>query len=95
MALMIVLEADHPNIEKFIQRKMDAGFIEGANISVAISKEFMQKARIKGTEENRIWNLIIYCAWKCGEPGILFLDYANEESNTWYLYKLIATNPLN
>lgn len=92
-ALMIVLMADHPNAEAFIQRKLDKGFIEGANISVGINDDFMRKARISGTNEERVWNLIVYCAWKSAEPGVLFMEYANNESNSWYLYPLIATNP--
>lgn len=92
-ALMIVLMADHPNIRKFIQRKLDKGFIEGANISVGITHDFMKKAKIKGTEENEIWNLIMYCAWKSAEPGILFIEYANDDSNSFYYSILVATNP--
>lgn len=40
-----------------------------------------------------LWDLFIDNAWKCGDPGVLFLDRSNYFSNSWYYNKLICTNP--
>lgn len=40
-----------------------------------------------------IWNKIIESAWASAEPGVVFLERANKESNSWYFNGLIATNP--
>lgn len=40
-----------------------------------------------------IWNMIIESAWKSAEPGVVFMDYVNYMSNSWYYNPLIATNP--
>jgi ribonucleoside-diphosphate reductase alpha chain len=92
-ALMIVLMCDHPNIRKFIERKQTPGYIQGANISVGITNAFMEKTKIIGSEESIVWDMIIRSAWKSAEPGVLFIEYANSESNSFYFAELIATNP--
>lgn len=40
-----------------------------------------------------IWNLIVSSAWSSGDPGLFFLDRAQEWSNTGYCEKISATNP--
>src|SRR5690606_24939851 len=40
-----------------------------------------------------IWNTIIESAWLSAEPGVVFLERMNEESNSWYFEDLISTNP--
>jgi ribonucleoside-diphosphate reductase alpha chain len=40
-----------------------------------------------------IWQLIIESAWKSAEPGVVFLEYYNDMSNSWYFNPIIATNP--
>jgi len=92
-ALMLILNCDHPNIRKFITRKRTMGYIQGANISVGISNSFMEKAMQEGTEEAEIWDLIIESAWASAEPGVVFLERYNQESNSWYHDKIVATNP--
>lgn len=41
-ALMLSLSIKHPDSEKFIDAKMEAGKVTGANVSVKIDNEFMQ-----------------------------------------------------
>lgn len=114
-------------------------FLTGANISVTLTKEFMEAVenddyyelrfpdveqyskehmqaynekwqevgdvreweamgydvrtyrRIKAKE---LWNLINICATYSAEPGIFFIDNANEKTNaTSYVQKVVATNP--
>ncbi|MBO8171254.1 MAG: adenosylcobalamin-dependent ribonucleoside-diphosphate reductase [Bacillaceae bacterium] len=40
-----------------------------------------------------VWHTIIESAWKSAEPGVVFIDYYNEMSNSWYFNPIIATNP--
>jgi len=47
-ALMLSISSKHPDAEMFIDAKMDAGKITGANVSVKIDDEFMKSA-IDGT----------------------------------------------
>lgn len=40
-----------------------------------------------------VWNTIIECAWKSAEPGVVFMEYYNQMSNSWYFNPIICTNP--
>ena len=40
-----------------------------------------------------LWHKLMESAWASAEPGIVFIDRYNKESNSWYFNKLIATNP--
>jgi len=114
-------------------------FLNGANISVTITKEFMAAVKSNGdfdlrfpdlesyTKEEKadydrlwyeigdvreweemgyrnkvyrtvkardIWDLICFCATYSAEPGIFFIDNANEMTNARaYGQKVVATNP--
>ncbi|NOQ25763.1 MAG: adenosylcobalamin-dependent ribonucleoside-diphosphate reductase [Bacteroidales bacterium] len=41
-ALMLSISSKHPDVEKFIDAKLEAGKVTGANVSVRIDDEFMQ-----------------------------------------------------
>jgi ribonucleoside-diphosphate reductase alpha chain len=114
-------------------------FLTGANISVTITKEFMEAVEndddyllrfpsvesytpeemevynnewhevgdvreweekgfgirvYKRIKANELWNLINICATYSAEPGIFFIDNANDMTNaTAYGQKVVATNP--
>src|SRR5690554_1851135 len=114
-------------------------FLTGANISVAITKEFMQAVEndedyalrfpdVENYDEDQmrlyneewhevgdvreweaqgfgiktyrtikareLWNLINVCATYSAEPGVFFIDTANEMTNAQaYGEKVVATNP--
>ncbi|WP_430611798.1 vitamin B12-dependent ribonucleotide reductase [Enterococcus sp. DIV0876] len=120
-------------------RVKDPNFLTGANISVCLTKEFMQAVEEDGTYDLRfpaiesydaaemadydqhwaeigdvrewaatgrritvyqtikareLWDLITYCATYSAEPGIFFIDNANEMTNAQaYGQKVVATNP--
>lgn len=133
---------------KTAQQKLKAGgtysvkdpdFLTGANISVCLTKEFMEAVETDQTYELRfpaiedydasemadydqhwmeigdvrewaetgrkvkihqtikareLWDLITYCATYSAEPGIFFIDNANEMTNAQaYGQKVVATNP--
>ena len=117
----------------------DPEFLSGANISVTLTKEFMDAVENDGefqlrypdlenyTQEQKdfydekwhevgdvrewekmgyplkvhrtikardLWDLISFCATYSAEPGIFFIDNANEMTNaTSYGQKVVATNP--
>lgn len=97
-ALMLVNNVDNKNIFKFIQRKKTAGFLEGANISVGMTDSFMEKV-IKDKElkavsnETELWDMLIESAWDSAEPGIIWMERYNKESNSNYYNEIEATNP--
>ncbi|MCA1023009.1 vitamin B12-dependent ribonucleotide reductase [Halobacillus litoralis] len=48
----------------------------------------------KSVKAKELWNLINVCATYSAEPGIFFIDNANEKTNaTAYGQKVVATNP--
>jgi ribonucleotide reductase alpha subunit len=92
-ALMLVCNDDNINIRKFIERKKTAGYLTGANISVGISDGFMGRVKSNDVGALNLWNLLIESAWQSAEPGIIFLERYNKESNSWYFNIIEATNP--
>ena len=40
-----------------------------------------------------IWHMIIESAWNSAEPGVVFMEYYNQMSNSWYFNPIICTNP--
>lgn len=92
-ALMLVLNIDHPDVIDFITAKLDLTKIEGANISLAITDEFMKawindedwemsfETRheiIKKTAKARdLMELVSYAAHTMGDPGVIFIDNIN------------------
>ncbi|MDD1750273.1 MAG: adenosylcobalamin-dependent ribonucleoside-diphosphate reductase [Methanothrix sp.] len=91
-ANMAVLRIDHPDILEFIEAKEKPGFLENFNISVAATDEFMSAAR-QGSEIKLInprtgqatgqinaqetMSHIANCAWRGGDPGMIFIDRIN------------------
>lgn len=92
-ALMEVLDADHSKVMDFIKAKQDIGRITGANLSVNITKKFMDAVEKGLPHETHVFNLIAESAHKGGEPGVLFMDSVNELSNTNYYQTFSVVNP--
>ena len=108
MGTMAILNADHPNIEEFIESKDDLVSMNHYNISVGASDKFM-----KAVKEDSDWNLvdpsdgqikktikakylfekIAKHAWLSGDPGMYFMDRAEKDNTTPHLGKMDATNP--
>ena len=107
-ANMGILRVDHPDIMEFINCKLDPNELTNFNISVAVTDDFMEKAR-KGEEyelinpqngkvvgklnAREVFNIITKNAWQCGDPGIIFIDRINENNPTPKLGEIEATNP--
>ncbi len=47
----------------------------------------------KTVPAREIWHSIMESAWKSAEPGVVFMEYYNEMSNSWYFNPIISTNP--
>ena len=137
-----------PDLKEYAQEKLldggtlevnDEEFLSGANISVTLTKEFMEAVENDDTFDLRypdlenyskedkdyydkhwhevgdvreweelgyaikvhrtvrardIWDLISFCATYSAEPGIFFIDNANDMTNAKaYGQKVVATNP--
>ena len=107
-ANMGILRVDHPDIREFITCKNDTSQVTNFNISVAITDEFMRAVQsgeeydvvsprtgqVAGREKSReIFDMIVEGAWKTGEPGVFFIDRANEHNPVPRLGSYEATNP--
>ena len=107
-ANMGILRVDHPDIRSFITCKDDTSQITNFNISVAITDAFMdavarggeydvispRNGEVVGQEDARtIFDMIVDGAWKTGEPGVFFIDRANEFNPVPALGAYEATNP--
>ncbi|HCL79204.1 MAG TPA: adenosylcobalamin-dependent ribonucleoside-diphosphate reductase [Synergistaceae bacterium] len=109
-ALMGMLFDDHPDIFDFIDAKVEEGKLPYFNISVCVSDMLMSAARedrsfdllsrkdgavvrtVRGAE---LWDKLCESAWKRGDPGIFFIDRANDDNllklgETW---RIESTNP--
>ena len=107
-ANMGILRVDHPDIEEFIQMKLDGTSAANFNISVAVTDAFMAalKAGSKydlvdphpGTpvgkkDARKVFALIVESAWAVGDPGLIFIDRVNAGNPTAGLGPIRATNP--
>ncbi len=107
-ANMGILRVDHPDIREFITCKEDTSQVTNFNISVGITDAFMEAVRnetqydllsprsgdVIGQEDAReIFEMIVHGAWNTGEPGVFFIDRANEYNPVPALGSYEATNP--
>ena len=105
-AMMGIMNVDHPDIEKFIDAKMEKGAYRQFNLSVGVTDEFMDAVRgdrdwplrFNGQVYNVVkarylWERIMHNAYDSAEPGILFIDRFNSANNLWYCEHIEATNP--
>jgi ribonucleoside-diphosphate reductase alpha chain len=107
-ANMGILSIDHPDILSFISAKEDKVSLTNFNLSVAVTKDFMEAFKA-GTEYNlinphnqevygklkakEVFDKIIDQAWRTGDPGIVFIDRINQDNPTPKLGKIESTNP--
>lgn len=108
-ALMGMLFDDHPDIYDFIDAKVEEGRLPYFNISVCVSDKLMEVSEggefslvsrsdgrvVKRVNGADLWNKLCESAWKRGDPGIFFIDRANDDNllkmdETW---KIESTNP--
>src|SRR5947209_7425853 len=107
-ANMGILRVDHPDIMDFITCKEDLTQVTNFNISVAITRKFMEavktgssydliepssKTVVGQMDARTVWDKMILGAWRTGEPGVFFVDEANRYNPVPHLGQYEATNP--
>ncbi|MEW6043108.1 MAG: adenosylcobalamin-dependent ribonucleoside-diphosphate reductase [Thermoproteota archaeon] len=107
-ANMGILSVEHPDILNFTQCKSNEGFLSNFNISVAVTDKFMNAVKknrnydlvnprtnktTQTISAKKIFDLIVYHAWKTGDPGLVFIDEINKHNPTPKLGPIEATNP--
>jgi ribonucleoside-diphosphate reductase alpha chain len=107
-ANMGILRVDHPDIMDFITCKEDLTQVTNFNISVAITRRFMDAVRTGSSyalidpsngkvagelDAKTVWDKMILGAWRTGEPGVFFIDEANRYNPVPHLGAYEATNP--
>lgn len=105
-AQMGVLNIDHPDIMSFINAKHNGTALNGFNISIGVTDEFME-AKAAGrpfdlrfggevyqtVDAQELWEAVMRSTWDWAEPGVLFIDRINRLNNLWYCETILATNP--
>lgn len=109
-ANMAVLRVDHPDILEFVESKMQPGRLTNFNISVGVDSVFLDALHEDGeyplvNPRNRhevgrlrareVMSRIAGAAWRCGDPGIVFLERMNDPRTnpTPEIGSIEATNP--
>lgn len=107
-ANMGLLRVDHPDIMEFISCKEQEGTLSNFNISVGITKSFMDalskdkdyplinprtSAPAGRLRASEVMRRIAETAWRNGEPGLIFLDRINEFNPTPALGNIKSVNP--
>src|SRR4030042_3245834 len=107
-ANMGLLRGDHPDIEKFIEAKLQTDRLNNFNISVLIPDSFMEALenkqeyylinphsvlKTRSVSAQAIFDKIVDSAWRSGEPGVVFIDRINRDNPTPNLGPIEATNP--
>ncbi|MHA2026788.1 MAG: adenosylcobalamin-dependent ribonucleoside-diphosphate reductase [Candidatus Thorarchaeota archaeon] len=93
-ANMAILRCDHPDIMEFIACKSDKTSFRNFNISIALTKPFLQALKdekeielvaphngevIQNISARVIFDAIVHNAWSTGDPGLIFIDRINDE----------------
>ncbi len=107
-ANMGILRIDHPDIMDFIESKSDTSQITNFNISVGMTDAFMEALEADGQYDlisprdgqavsrlraRDVWMKLVDCAWKTGEPGVVFIDRMNRRNPNNHAEVIEATNP--
>lgn len=94
-ALMGMLPDNHPDIERFMDAKVEEGKLSYFNISVCVSDALVHAARndepfdlisratgrsCRTLPANALWNKLCQNAWHRGDPGVFFIDRANADN---------------
>jgi len=106
MAMMGTMHVRHPDIKKFITAKSEEGIMTTTNISVIVDNAFMDAVKndlpywteFSGKKYHQyrardIFDMIVYGAWRNGEPGIIFEEKILDSPYKYTDQVIQATNP--
>lgn len=94
-ALMGMLYDDHPDIEGFMDAKVEDGRLPYFNISVSVSDRLLDSAKkgedfdlisradgsvVRKVKAADLWEKLCKNAWRRGDPGVFFGDRANVDN---------------
>ena len=98
-------DVSHPEVEAFINAKLLDGSVSYFNISVNITKSFLEavlgeqawplmfRGQVHRTvDAKELWHKVISNMVQCGEPGILVWDNLIK-NNSYYFAPISGTNP--
>ena len=107
-ANMGILNVTHPDAVAFIKSKEDGKYLNNFNISVGVTRDFMEKAKVGQDYDllsprtgevvgqanaREVFDLMAEMAWKTGDPGLVFLDVINRDNPNPQLGEIESTNP--
>ncbi|MFW6160344.1 MAG: adenosylcobalamin-dependent ribonucleoside-diphosphate reductase [Acidobacteriota bacterium] len=107
-ANMGILRCDHPDIFDFIEAKLEKETLPNFNLSVGVTDAFMDavmndeefdlinprnKETVRKVKARSLFDLIVFAAWRSGDPGLIFLDEINRRHPLLELGRIEATNP--
>jgi ribonucleoside-diphosphate reductase alpha chain len=107
-ANMGVLRVDHPDIEAFVDAKLDGQSFRNFNLSVGASDAFMEAViadrpfalrhprtgqTVRRVSALELFQRIARAAWQTGDPGLIYLDTINRCHPTPAIGAIEATKP--
>jgi ribonucleoside-diphosphate reductase alpha chain len=99
---MANLDVDHPKARNFALMKATRSGIRHFNLSLNVSDASMDAFSSRKplvlkdgsiTGSYGLWSDIVQSAWKCGDPGLLFMDRFNAENPTPTVGAYVTTAP--
>ena len=105
-AMMATMRCDHPDIEAFVDAKLDKVRFRNFNLSVLATDDFMKAVELnqewhlafggkvyKTIRARELWNRIMKNTYEGAEPGVIFIDRVNQMNNLWYCETISCSNP--
>jgi ribonucleoside-diphosphate reductase alpha chain len=103
-----VLRVDHPDILEFVRAKLDSVSFRNFNFSVGVTDRFFEAVRDDGPHDlvhpttgevaarlraREVFDAIVDAAFRCGDPGLLFLDAIERANPVPHLGRIDSANP--
>lgn len=83
---LVFPDYEHPAMKTIYDKEWDGSLREWKKRGYPLKTYKTVKAR-------ELWDKLLTSAWASAEPGMVFIDRYNDESNSWYFNPIICTNP--